>query len=65
MSSPPVSSLIERIVAAGKALEGGETGARESLVALNHALIAQLEMPCEFLQRTFWGEVSRPMVPVI
>ena len=54
----PVSTILERIAAAGKAYEGNEIGSREDLIELGRDLVATLEIPSEFLQRTFWAEVS-------
>ncbi|KAH6646294.1 putative hydroxyindole O-methyltransferase [Truncatella angustata] len=62
MSEPHAYSLIESIVAAGNAYEQGDTGARESLLALSHALIARLEMPSEFMQRSFWAEPAKSAI---
>lgn len=59
----PVSSIIERIAAAGKAYEGDELGSRESLIELGRDLVAALEIPSEFLQRSFWAEVSHDNAP--
>jgi hypothetical protein len=60
MASPTVSELLESISAAGKALEKNEAGSRETLIENSRALVAALEIPSEFLQRTFWAEV-RPI----
>lgn len=54
----PVAAILERIAAAGKAYEGDELGSRESLIELGRDLVASLEIPSEFLQRSFWAEVS-------
>jgi hypothetical protein len=54
-----VSKILERIAAAGKAYEGDEIGLRENLIELGRDLVATLEIPSEFLQRSFWAEVSR------
>lgn len=54
----PVSSIIENLVAAGKAYENNEPGAREALIDNSRALVTSLEIPSEFLQRVFWAEVS-------
>jgi hypothetical protein len=54
----PVVSILERIAAAGKAFEGNEVGSREALIELGRDLVATLEIPSEFLQRSFWAEVS-------
>ena len=56
--SIPISSILERIAAAGKAFESNELGSRESLIELGRDLVATLEIPSEFLQRSFWAEVS-------
>lgn len=59
MSSPSVSALLKRIAAAGKAYENSqEPGSREDLIDLSHSLVAALEIPSEFIQRSFWSEVS-------
>ncbi|CAG5184116.1 uncharacterized protein ALTATR162_LOCUS10918 [Alternaria atra] len=54
--STPVSAILERIAAAGKAYEGDEIGSRENLIELGRDLVAALEIPSEFLQRSFWAE---------
>lgn len=60
MSSPSVSALLERIAAAGKAFEDSQQpGAREDLIDLSQSLVAALEIPSEFIQRSFWSEVSQ------
>ena len=58
MASPTVSELLEGIAAAGKALEKNEAGSREALIENSRALVAALEIPSEFLQRSFWAEVG-------
>ena len=57
MATAPVTSIVERIAAAGKAYEGEERGSREALMDLGRDLVAALEIPSEFLQRSFWAEV--------
>jgi hypothetical protein len=54
----PVSSILERVAAAGKAYDGNELGSRETLIELSRDLVAALEIPSEFIQRSFWAEVS-------
>lgn len=54
-----VSSTLESIASGGKALENNEAGAREGLIELGRALIAQLEIPSEFIQRSFWAQVRK------
>jgi hypothetical protein len=53
-----VPSIFEGLATAGKAFDKNEAGSREALIDLGRALVAQLETPSEFLQRTFWAEVS-------
>jgi hypothetical protein len=53
-----VSSIVERVAAAGKAYDGNELGSREALIELGRDLVAALEIPSEFIQRSFWAEVS-------
>ena len=60
MASSPVSSILERIAAAGTAYGGGERGSRESLIDLGLQLVSALEIPSEFIQRSMWAEVSLP-----
>lgn len=62
MAATNVSSLIEALVAAGKAYEKNELGAREALIDNSRALATSLEIPSEFLQRSFWAEVR--MTPI-
>jgi len=57
MAASPITSILERIAAAGKAYEGDQVGSRESLIDLGRDLVAALEIPSEFLQRSFWAEV--------
>lgn len=57
MAATPVSSILERIAAAGKSYQGDELGSREALIDLGRDLVAALEIPSEFLQRSFWAEV--------
>lgn len=56
MVATNVSSLIEALVSAGKAYEKNEPGAREALIDNSRALATSLEIPSEFLQRSFWAE---------
>lgn len=58
MASVTVPELLEGIALAGKALEKNEAGAREALIENSRALVAALEIPSEFLQRSFWSEVA-------
>lgn len=61
MAMAPVTSILERIAAAGKAYESDERGSREALIDLGRDLVAALEIPSEFLQRSFWAEVGVPV----
>jgi hypothetical protein len=54
----PVSTILERIAVAGQAYEGDKVGSREDLIELARDLVATLEIPSEFVQRSFWAEVS-------
>jgi hypothetical protein len=58
MSSSSVSSILESLTTAGKAFEKNEAGSREALIDHGRALVAALEIPSEFIQRSFWAEVS-------
>jgi hypothetical protein len=51
------SSILGHIAAAGEAFENEVIGSRETLIELGRDLIAALEVPSEFVQRTFWAEV--------
>lgn len=53
-----VPSILERIAAAGTAYGDAQIGSRETLIELGRDLVAALEIPSEFLQRSFWAEVS-------
>jgi hypothetical protein len=58
MASPSVAAILEGIATAGKAFEKNEAGSREALIENSRALVAALEIPSEFIQRSFWAEVS-------
>ncbi|KAL6702647.1 hypothetical protein ACN47E_001270 [Coniothyrium glycines] len=51
-----VNSILDCIAAAGTAYGTHEIGSRETLIELGRDLVAALEIPSEFLQRTFWAE---------
>lgn len=57
MVSTPASSILEDLATAGKAFEKNEAGSREALIDHSRALVAALEIPSEFIQRSFWAEV--------
>lgn len=52
-----VSSILESLASAGKAFDINEAGSREALIEHSRALIGALEIPSEFVQRSFWAEV--------
>ena len=56
----PVSEILDGISSARKAFENNEAGSREALIDYSRSLITSLEIPSDFIQRTFWAEVSYP-----
>lgn len=58
MTSPAAITILQNLSSAAKEYEHNEAGAREALVDHSRALIAALEIPSEFMQRTLWAEVS-------
>jgi hypothetical protein len=58
MSAASPTSIIQELASAAKQYENNESGAREALIAQSRALIASLEVPSEFVQHTFWSQVS-------
>ncbi|KAI1259429.1 putative hydroxyindole O-methyltransferase [Xylariaceae sp. FL1019] len=59
MSDSIVPSILHSIAEAGKGYGEAEAGSREELIDLSHRLIAALELPSEFLQRSFWAEPAK------
>ncbi|KAL4800798.1 S-adenosyl-L-methionine-dependent methyltransferase [Aspergillus venezuelensis] len=57
-----VSSILDSLAAAGKAYDKNEAGSREALIDLGRALVTELEIPSEFLQRTFWAEPAQSAI---
>jgi hypothetical protein len=57
MAPPTPSEILNGIAAARIAFDKNEAGSREALIDYSRALIAALEIPSEFVQRTFWAEV--------
>lgn len=53
-----VTRILDEISSARVGFDKNEAGSRESLIDHSRALIAALEIPSEFIQRTFWAEVS-------
>lgn len=58
MASPSVSAILDGIANSRTSFDKNEAGSREALIDQSRALIAALEIPSEFIQRTFWAEVS-------
>jgi hypothetical protein len=54
----PVCEILERIAAAGEDYDDRQPGSRETLIELGRDMVAALEVPSEFIQRSFWAEVS-------
>jgi hypothetical protein len=55
--SQDILSLLDNIAAVRKTYENSEAGSRDTLLELTLGLLGKLEIPSEFLQRTFWAEV--------
>ncbi|ETS85081.1 hypothetical protein PFICI_03106 [Pestalotiopsis fici W106-1] len=51
-----ILSLLDSVANVRNAYENDEAGSRDTLVELTLALLGKLEIPSEFLQRTFWAE---------
>ncbi|KAJ5884238.1 O-methyltransferase [Penicillium tannophilum] len=62
MASQTPSEILERIGVARIAFDKGEAGSREALIDYSRALIASLEIPSEFMQRTFWAEPAQSAI---
>lgn len=60
MTSTSVTSILDSLATAGKSYETNEAGSREKLIEQSRALVAALEVPSEFIQRSFWAEVRMP-----
>jgi len=56
MISSSIASILEGVAAAGTAYGNNKAGSREALIDLSRALVAELEIPSEFIQRRFWAE---------
>lgn len=59
---PQVSSILNSLALAQKAFENNEAGAREALIDHSRALVSALEIPSEFIQRTFWAEPAQSAI---
>jgi hypothetical protein len=53
MAATPVSTILERIAAAGGAYGNDGLGSREALIDLSRDLIAALEIPASFCKGAF------------
>ncbi|KAI2710175.1 hypothetical protein CBS147332_5876 [Penicillium roqueforti] len=62
MAFPSVSSILDGIANSRAAFEKNEAGSRESLIDQSRALITALEIPSEFIQRTFWAEPAQSAI---
>ncbi|KAJ5143775.1 uncharacterized protein N7515_002562 [Penicillium bovifimosum] len=62
MASPSAISILDAIATSRKAFENNEAGAREALIDQSRALISALEIPSEFVQRTFWAEPAQSAI---
>lgn len=58
MTSQSAIAIFQNLTSAGEAFSKSEAGAREALIDHSRALIAALEIPSEFMQRTLWAEVT-------
>ncbi|CAG8425938.1 unnamed protein product [Penicillium salamii] len=50
------SALLIEMASTAEALKNESPGSRQILIAQSHALIEALELPSEFVRRTFWAE---------
>ncbi|KAJ5961300.1 Winged helix-turn-helix transcription repressor DNA-binding [Penicillium vulpinum] len=57
--------ILNQIASTGKAFKENEPGSREALIAHSRALVAALEIPSEFIQRTFWAEPNEQAQTVL
>ncbi|OQD66762.1 hypothetical protein PENPOL_c004G05829 [Penicillium polonicum] len=55
-------AILKQIAFTGKAFKENEPGSREALIAQSRALVAALEIPSEFIQRTFWAEPAQSAI---
>ncbi|KGO68559.1 Winged helix-turn-helix transcription repressor DNA-binding [Penicillium expansum] len=55
-------SILKQLASTGKAFKDNEPGSREVLIAQSRALVAALEIPSEFIQRTFWAEPAQSAI---
>ncbi|OQE42078.1 hypothetical protein PENCOP_c004G03679 [Penicillium coprophilum] len=62
MASSSVSTILDEIATSRAAFDKNEAGSREALIDQSRALIAALEIPSEFVQRTFWAEPAQSAI---
>ncbi|KGO75605.1 O-methyltransferase, family 2 [Penicillium italicum] len=55
-------SILAQLASTGKAFKENVPGSREALIAQSRALVATLEIPSEFIQRTFWAEPAQSAI---
>ncbi|KAJ5207917.1 hypothetical protein N7449_002296 [Penicillium cf. viridicatum] len=55
-------AILKQLAFTGKAFKENEPGSREALIAQSRALVAALEIPSEFIQRTFWAEPAQSAI---
>ncbi|KAJ5488142.1 Winged helix-turn-helix transcription repressor DNA-binding [Penicillium expansum] len=55
-------SILKQLASTEKAFKDNEPGSREVLIAQSRALVAALEIPSEFIQRTFWAEPAQSAI---
>ncbi|KAJ6191179.1 Winged helix-turn-helix transcription repressor DNA-binding [Penicillium mononematosum] len=55
-------SILNQLASTANAFKENEPGSREALIAQSHALVSALEIPSEFIQRTFWAEPAQSAV---
>ncbi|KAE8143758.1 putative O-methyltransferase [Aspergillus pseudotamarii] len=62
MATSSTSAILDRIASSSAAFNKNEAGSREALIEHSRALIAALEIPSEFIQRTFWAEPAQSAI---
>ncbi|OGM44713.1 O-methyltransferase [Aspergillus bombycis] len=62
MAGSSVSAILDEISSSSIAFNKNEAGSREGLIEHSRALIAALEIPSEFIQRTFWAEPAQSAI---
>ncbi|GAB1210748.1 hypothetical protein APSETT445_009546 [Aspergillus pseudonomiae] len=62
MAGSSVSAILDGIASSSIAFDKNEPGSREDLIEHSRALIAALEIPSEFIQRTFCAEPAQSAI---